>query len=45
VVVTEEEVALVVVEGWSSRKEHGPRRVGICEEKVLASYITAFSLN
>ncbi|KAJ7459382.1 hypothetical protein FB451DRAFT_1182410 [Mycena latifolia] len=34
VVVTEEEVALVVVEGRSSRKEHGQRRVGVCEERV-----------
>ncbi|KAJ7645722.1 hypothetical protein B0H17DRAFT_1148377 [Mycena rosella] len=25
------------VEGRSSRKEHGPRQVGICEERVLAS--------
>jgi hypothetical protein len=38
VVVTEEEVGLVVVEGWSSRKEHGPRRIGVCEERVLALY-------
>ncbi|KAJ7679671.1 hypothetical protein B0H17DRAFT_1139090 [Mycena rosella] len=39
VVVTEEELALVVVEGQSSRKEHGPLRVGVCEERVLASCI------
>jgi hypothetical protein len=39
VVVTEEEVGLVVVEGWSSRKEHSPRRVGVCEKRVLALYM------
>ncbi|KAJ7429862.1 hypothetical protein B0H11DRAFT_2400460, partial [Mycena galericulata] len=33
-VVTEEEVAL---EGRSSRKDHDPRQVGICEQRVLAS--------
>jgi hypothetical protein len=38
VAVTEEEVGLVV-EGWSSRKEHGSRRVGVCEERVLALYM------
>ncbi|KAJ7444698.1 hypothetical protein FB451DRAFT_1189492 [Mycena latifolia] len=32
-----EEVALRVAEGRSSRKEHGPRQVGICEQRVLAS--------
>jgi hypothetical protein len=37
-VVTEEEVALEVVEGRSSRKEHGPQRAGVCEGRVLASY-------
>ncbi|KAJ7878935.1 hypothetical protein B0H13DRAFT_1892386 [Mycena leptocephala] len=36
-VVTEEEVALEEVEGRSSGKEHGLRRVGVCEERVLVS--------
>jgi hypothetical protein len=35
----EEEVALEVVEGRSSRKEHGSRRVGVCEERMLTSYM------
>jgi hypothetical protein len=38
-VMTKEEVALEVMEGRSSRKEHAPRRVGLCEERVLASYM------
>jgi hypothetical protein len=35
--VAEEEAALEVVEGRPSRKEHGSRRVGVCEERMLAS--------
>ncbi|KAJ7254187.1 hypothetical protein C8J57DRAFT_1236912 [Mycena rebaudengoi] len=34
VVVTEEEAALEVMEGRSSRNEHGSRRVRVCEETV-----------
>jgi hypothetical protein len=37
-VMTEEEVALEVMEGRSSRKEHAPRRVGLREERVLAAW-------
>jgi hypothetical protein len=40
-VMTEEEVALEVMEGRSSRKEHAARRVELCEERVLASYMLA----
>jgi hypothetical protein len=36
VVVIEEETSLEMVEGRSSRKEHGPLRAGVCEERVLA---------
>jgi hypothetical protein len=38
-VVTEEEVTLEVMEGRSSRKEHGSRRVRVCEERMLPSYM------
>jgi hypothetical protein len=34
VVATEDDTALEVMEGWSSRKEHGSRRVGVWREGV-----------